>query len=71
MFFSNEPLPVQTMTYSAWFDPETGEVLQTQGQMTYTDGSTRINSTTRFISVEKVERLPDDVRQILDQVIMP
>lgn len=70
-FFLNEPLPVQTMTYSACFDPETGTVLQTQGQMTYTDGSTRINSTTRFISIEKVEGLPDDVRQLLDQVMMP
>jgi len=71
MFFSNEPLPVQAMTHSAWFDTETGEVLQTQDEVTYMDGSTSINSTTRFISIEKVERLPDEVRQILDQVMMP
>jgi len=71
MVFSNEPLPVQAMIHSACIDPENGTVLQTQNQMTYSDGTTHVKDTTWFISIEKVDSLPEEVREILDQVIMP
>jgi hypothetical protein len=71
MIFSNEPLPVQVMIHSACIDPENGTVLQTQNQMTYSDGTTHVKDTTWFISIEKVDSLPEEVRRILDQVIMP
>jgi hypothetical protein len=71
MIFSNEPLPVRAMIHSACIDPGTGTVLQIQNQMTYSDGTTRIKETTRFLSIEKVERLPEEVRQYLEGVIMP
>lgn len=71
MVFSNEPLPVKAMIHTACIDPETGAVLQIQNQATYSDGTTRVKDTTRFLSIEKVERIPDEVRQILEQVVMP
>lgn len=71
MKFSNEPLPVTEMIHSACICPETGAVLQIQNQMTYSDGSTFVKDTTRFVSREKVDSLPEEVRQYLESVIMP
>ena len=71
MIFWGEPAPVSTMVYSVCIDQETGAVLQIQGKMIYSDSMTRIKDTTRFISLEEVETLPDEVRQILEKVVMP
>ena len=59
------------MIHSACIDPTTGAVLQTQNQMIYSDGTNRVKDTTRFISLEKMETLPDEVRQLLERVVMP
>ncbi|MDK2980497.1 MAG: hypothetical protein PWQ55_844 [Chloroflexota bacterium] len=69
--FSGEALPVQAMTYAACFDPASAELLQVQNSLTYTDGTTHLSSTTRFLSIEKVGVLPEEVSQLLEQVIMP
>ena len=69
--FSNEPAPVNTMVHSACIDPTTGAVLQIQNKMIYSDGTTRVKDTTDFISLEKVETLPDEVRQLMEKVVMP
>lgn len=71
MILWGEPAPVIAMTYSACIDPVTGAVLQIQDQMDYADGTHRIKDTTRFVSLEKVETLPDEVRQLLDKIAMP
>ncbi len=69
--FSGEALPVQAMTYAACFDPANGKLLQVQNSLTTTDGTTRLQGTTRFLSIEKVDNLPEEVSRLLDQVIMP
>ena len=48
-----------------------GAVLQLQNQMAYSDDTTRVKDTTRFISLEKVDKPSDEVRQLLEKVIMP
>lgn len=63
-----EPAPVKTMTYAACLDPSTGKPLQLQGGMVYSDGSSRVKYTTRFIALEKVTALPEDIQGILDSV---
>ena len=69
--FSNEPAPVNAMIYSACIDPTTGVVLQIQNKMIYSDGTTQVTDTTSFISLEKMEALPDEVRQLLEKIVMP
>jgi hypothetical protein len=69
--FSNEPAPVNAMIHSACIDPTTGAVLQIQNKMIYSDGTTQVTDTTSFISLEKMEALPDEVRQLLDKIVMP
>ena len=69
--FTGEVLPVSALVYSACVDPANGQVLQTQSQMNYNDGTSRIKGKTRFLSLKKVEYLPDEVNDILDSVIMP
>ena len=69
--FAGEPAPVTAMIHSACVDPDSGAVLQVQNQMVYTDGTTRVKDTMRFLSLEKVEALPEEVQQLLDQIIMP
>jgi hypothetical protein len=58
------------MTYAACLDPSTGKLLQLQGGMAYSDGTSRIKYTTRFFTLEKVTTLPQDVQRILDAVVM-
>ena len=69
--FNSEALPVQAMIYSACIDPVSAKVLQVQTKMTYTDETTKIKETTRFLTIEKVDNLPEEVSQLLGQVIMP
>lgn len=66
-----EPSPIKTSIYSVCVDSQSGKVLQIQNKMVYADGSSRVRDTTRFISFEKVESLPDEVRQILEKVVIP
>jgi len=69
--FGGEPAPVQVASYSAWVDPESGKVLQIQNGMTYTDGSLRVKTTTRFLSLERLASPSDEVRRLLEMIIMP
>jgi hypothetical protein len=69
--YSNEALPARASRHSVCIDPKTGTVLQIQDRMEYTDGTSQIRDTTRFLSLEKVDSLPADVQQYLDQVVMP
>jgi hypothetical protein len=39
--------------------------------MSYTDGSSRVKATTRFLSLEKVETLPQEILDLLAKVIRP
>ena len=71
MIFWCEPAPVRTMVYSVCIGPITGAVLETQGQMVYSDGTKRVNFTNRFIALEKVETLPDEVHLWLAKIVMP
>ncbi len=71
MVLSGELLPVGAMVHTACIDPLTGAVLQIQNQVIYTDGTSRDTDSTRFVSVESVDVLPEDVRSILDLVIIP
>jgi len=71
MIFDGEPAPVRTMVYSVCIEPITGVVLETQGQMIYTDGTKRVNFTNRFIALEKVENLPKEAQQWLEKIVMP
>ncbi len=69
--FSGETLPVRAMLYSACFDPASAKLLQVQNSMIYTDGTTRVKGTTRFLSIEKVDSLPEEISRLMDQVVMP
>jgi hypothetical protein len=66
-----EPAPVQATRYSVCVDPVNGKVIQIQTQMVYADGSSRAKETNRWISIEKVDTLPDDINQLLEKIIMP
>ncbi len=68
--FSGEPAPVQADTYAAWVD-ESGRVLQTQYRMEYSDGSSRIKTTTRYLALERVTAPSAEVQALLDKIIMP
>jgi hypothetical protein len=69
--FTGEPALVHAMSYSACIDPANGKVLQVQSRMEYTDGTSRLKDTTQFLSLTKVDALPDEVRQLLDEIVMP
>jgi hypothetical protein len=69
--FFGEAKEVKAMNYSACVEPISGKVLQVQSQMEYEDGTSLTKGTTRFVSLEKVDVLPDEVRQLLEMVIMP
>jgi len=71
MVLSGELLPVAAMVHTACIDPQTGTVLQIKNQVIYTDGTTRDTDSTRFVSLEPVDVLPEEVRSILDLVIIP
>jgi len=69
--FYGEAASVRAVIYSACVDPVNGKVLQVQSQMEYEDGTSLTKGTTRFVSLEKVDVLPDEVRQLLEQIVMP
>jgi hypothetical protein len=69
--FTGEADPVHAMIYSACIDPVNGKVIQAQNQLEYADGTSLIKGTTRFLSLTKVDILPDEVRQLLEKIIMP
>ena len=61
----------RAMIHFACIDPVTGTVLQIQNQMAYSDGKTIVKDTTRFISLEKVDKLPVEVQELWNKIIMP
>jgi hypothetical protein len=69
--FGGELAPVQATSFAAWVDPRSGTVLRIQDSMAYTDGSSRIKTTTRFLSLEKVETPPQEILDLLAKVIRP
>jgi len=70
-FSWGEPAPVRAVSYSACIDPVNGKIVQIQNKMIYTDGTSRMRDTTRFLTLEQVAVLPEEVNQILEKVIMP
>ena len=69
--FYGEPAPVRAMHFTACMDPANGRTLLVQNRMDYTDGTSRISSSTRFLTLEKVTTLPDEARKLLDSIVMP
>jgi hypothetical protein len=69
--FTGEELAVTTLVYSACIDPTSRQVLQVQNHMDYIDGTSKLKGTTRFLVLEKVNSLPEEVSEILESVVIP
>jgi len=69
--FSDKEVPAKATIYSAWVNTASGKVMQIQGRTEYTNGITSVDETIQFVSLEKVDTLPEEPRQLLDSVILP
>jgi len=54
-----------------WINPATGQQIQFQSFWQLEDGTKRVESTTRYLTVEKVASPPQEILDILAKVIVP
>lgn len=69
--FYGQTTAVQAWLYSACIDPNNGQVLQIQQRTLFVDGTSRVTNTMRLLALERVEDLPPEVQELLNQVVMP
>jgi hypothetical protein len=71
MVYVNESKPVQATEISVCVNAQSNKVLYKQNIMHYTDGTSSIKGTTRFVELSVMPILPDEIQAQLDRVIMP